>query len=392
MDYNPLSPQVQENPYPYYAELRRHAPVYWIESLQCWAISRYDDVFFVVKNPQLFSSSILLRLFLDEMDPVPETRWLIALDPPTHTRERSLVSTAFSPRTVADLETRIRTITTQMIDRVIARGDFEFVHDIAGPLPVTVIAELLGVELERRDDLKRWSDDIVSASNRSFAPEDEKRIRQSIVDLRAYFEEAIARRRKEPRYDLISALIRAEEENQTLTAIEVLSFLIMLLFAGHETTTNLLGNMVLALLNHPDELAKVRADAALIPKVVEETLRYDAPIQGLFRQATQDVVVAGMTLRAGSAVMQLYGSANHDESKFPEPERFDITRDAERHLAFGFGIHFCIGAALGRLEAKIVLETLLHRFRSLSLHGPLTHTASPFLRGVKELPLVFEAA
>lgn len=392
MDYNPLLPEVQLNPYPYYTELRRHAPVYWVESLQCWAVSRYDDVQFVVKNPQLFSSAIMVQLFLAEMDPVPETHWMIALDPPTHTRQRSLVSKAFSPRTVAELEPRIRAVTEQMLDRVIARGEFELVRDLSGPLPVIVIAELLGVEAERREDLKRWSDDVVSGSNRSFTPEDEKRVRQSIVDLRAYFEETIARRRKEPRTDLISALIRAEEENQTLTAIEILSSLIMLLLAGHETTTNLIGNMVVALLDHPEELAKVRADTTLIPQVVEETLRYEAPLQGMFRVTTQDVVVAGTTIPAGAAVMQLYGSANHDETKFPDPERFDINRETDRHLAFGFGIHFCIGAALGRLEAKIILETLLRRFRSLSPKGGLIRTSLPFLRGVKALPLLFEPA
>lgn len=301
MDYNPFLPEVKDNPYSYYAHLRRHAPVYQVEASGFWAVSRYDDVLFVLKNPQLFSSSVLIAALLGDLNPVPEAASLIASDPPVHTRLRKLVNRAFTPRIIADLEPRMREITSHLIKRVAPQGEFDLVKDLSTPLPVIVIAEMLGVEPDHREDFKRWSDDIVSAANGMLSGEERGRIRQSVDEFRAYFQEAIGARRVEPRTDLITVLVRAEEENQALTSGEVLSLTTLLLIAGNETTTNLIGNIVLALFDHPDEWAKVRADPSLIPNLVEETLRYDGPVQGIFRQATQDVELAGTTIPAGAA-------------------------------------------------------------------------------------------
>ncbi len=394
MDYNPFAPAVKENPYPYYAYLRRHAPAHRVEPFGFWAISRYQDVDYVVRNPQLFSSAALFDVMLGDLNPVPEAPSLISSDPPVHTRLRKLVNRAFTPRLIAALEPRIREITSQLIAQVTG-SEFDLITDLATPLPVIVIAEMLGVEPDRRGDFKRWSDDIVYAVNMAsggIAEEDRSRIRQSIAEFRAHFQNTIEARRREPREDLISALVRAEEEQQALTSDEILGLTTLLLIAGNETTTNLIGNAILALLDHPTELAKVRADPALVPNLVEETLRYDTPVQNIFRQTTRDVELAGTTIPAGAPLLLLYGSANRDERKFPDPDRFDVTRDTQGHLGFGYGIHYCLGAPLARLEGRVVLEALLFHLPPWSQTEDCIQRVDSFLvRGVKTLPLVFNA-
>ena len=393
MEYNPLSPEVKANPYPYYAELRRSAPVYYVESLDCWAVSRYADVNHVLRTPKLFSSEILITTLLGEMNPVPEALSLISSDPPDHTRLRKLVNKAFTPKIVKSLRPWIQEITRAQLDKVDGQDAFDLVEVLSSPLPVIIIAEMLGVEPDRQVDFKRWSNDIINAANRTYTPEGKEQIEQSIAEFRAYFETAIAERRQTPREDLITALVRAEEENQTLTPGEVLSLTVLLLIAGNETTTNLIGNMLLALLSHPDQLLKVQTDPTLIPNVIEETLRYDGPVQGIFRQSTEKVEIAGTTIPAQSLVFPLFASANHDETIFADPERFDITRTLDGHLGFGFGRHFCLGAQLARLEAEVALEELVVRYTSFSYRpAEVVHTESFFLRGLSTLPLRVHAA
>jgi cytochrome P450 len=391
MNYNPNLAEVRANLYAHYAYLREHAPVYWIESLQAWAVSRYADVVYVLKNPQLFSSSAFFDQLLGEFNPVPEIPWMITSDPPAHTRLRKLANKGFMPSMIRNLAPRVGAIATELINSIRGKREFDFVHDFSAAFPVLVIAEMLGIEPERRVDFKRWADDIVSASNRATATEaDRQRIRQSVNDARAYFEATIARRRQAPGDDIISAFVRAEEENQALTATEVLSLSILLLLGGSETTTNLLGNIIVTLLAQPADLAKVQRDPSLIPQLIEEGLRYHSPVQALFRQTTQAVEIAGTTIPANATVMPLLASANRDVRKFPDPERFDLTRNADGHVALGHGVHFCLGAPLARLEAKVALEALLQQLPPLRAAAqPVTWIDSFFVRGPKRLPLAF---
>ena len=294
MDYNPLAPEVIENPYPYYAELRNKAPVAWIEPLQAWAISRYADVDFALRNPQIFSSSEFTKQTLGDLNPVPEVPWILDMNPPDHTRLRKLVNKGFLPRLIRNLEPRVQEITRQLVASLKSQTEGDLVSALSGPLPTMVIAEMLGVEPERLDDFKRWSDEVVLGTSR---PSDEvirTRVRQSGAALRNYFERMIERRRTDPGEDVITALVRAEEEHEMLSAAEILALAVLLLLAGNETTTNLIGNAVRNLLRHPEELAKVRADRTLVPSLVEEVLRYESPVQLIPRLRQQAKITSGL--------------------------------------------------------------------------------------------------
>jgi cytochrome P450 len=294
------------------------------------------------------------------------------------------VNRGFTPRRIAALEPRIREITRRALDRI-DPGGFDLVRDLAVPLPVTVIAELLGVDPERMEDFKRWSDAIVTAISGT-TPESRERVRGQRGQFRRYFKEVIERRRREPRDDLVSVLIRAEEDLGALTPVQILGFTVLLLVAGNETTTNLLGNTMQALLRHPDQLKKVIADPALMGGLVEEGLRYDSPVQALVRSPTRDVKLRGVEIAKGSTVLVLFASANRDERQFADPDRFDVTRESRGHVAFGFGIHYCLGAALARLEARVAFEELLSRFRCFELLDERAERLDSFLiRGPKSL-------
>jgi cytochrome P450 len=390
VNYNPLSPAVQDNPYPYYVELRDKAPVAWIESMQGWAVSRYADVDFILRHPRLFSSALWNETASGDLVPVPEAPGLLSMDPPDHTRMRKLANKGFTPRLIRAMEPRVQAIVRDLMKGLAGPAEVDLVPTLSVPLPIIAIAEMLGIELERQADFKRWSDALVQSLNR---PTDEgirAEIRRNNTEFRAYMDHMIQKRRIEPRDDLITAFVQAEEERQTLTSVEILGLTVLLLGAGNETTTNLIGNAVLALLDNPEERMKVRADRANVPALVEEVLRYDSPVQVVYRQATRDVELEGGKLPAGATVLVLLGSANRDERKFPDPEHFDVTRNPQDHVGFGYGIHYCLGAPLARLSSRVALEALLFDCPPFTqVRAQVPRIAAFLVRGPKTLPLRF---
>jgi cytochrome P450 len=416
--FDPFTAEQRDDPYPSYAMLRREDPVHRIEKNGAFALSRYEDVSYVLRHPELFSSIAMMKTLaagftsgistsgmgisgeaaarLVEMMqklPIPiseafASRSLIASDPPVHGPMRSIVNRGFTPRRIASLEPRVREIARGLLDEIEQKGEFDLVKDFAIPLPVTVIAELLGVEPERTDDFKRWSDTTVAGATGSGVGLTPETLLRAFGELSTYITEVIEKRRKQPQEDLITTLTRAENGEAGLTPVEVLMFTNLLLVAGNETTTNLLGNTMLALLAHPEQLELAQREPKRIPALIEEALRYDGPIQILVREARQDVELAGVRIPAGATLMPLLASANRDEKQFPDAHRFDAARDTQGHLAFGLGIHFCLGASLARLEMKVALEELLARFaRFERVEERVEYIDSFLLRGLRRLPL-----
>ena len=389
MTYNPLGPEETRNPYPIYARMRREAPLER-SSLGFWAASRYEDVDAALRDPRRFSSAVLGDMIQTMKSHSPEAlgagETLIGTDPPAHSRLRKIVNRAFTPRRIEALEPRIRVLARELLAAPPRTGEVELMGALAVPLPVMVIAEILGIDVARRADFKRWSEEILAAIAGSPSIELRERLERSFLERAAYLEEVIESRKRQPRDDVITDLVRAQAGEEVMTEDEVANFIVLLLVAGNETTTNLIGNAILALLEHPRVLEAVRAAPSRIPALVEETLRYDSPVQLTLRRATCDVELAGVRVREGEVVALLLGSANRDEREFAKPDRFDPGRGAA-HLAFGYGTHFCLGAHLARLEARIALETLFDRFRSLELAGSVERIPSLLTRGPRSLPL-----
>jgi cytochrome P450 len=414
--FDPFSETQRENPYPAYAELRRNSPVVKVEKTGAYAVSRYADVAYVLRHPELFSSRMMMTAMASGLTsgfagtglsaadstriaelvskmPIPlgagmRGRSLIGADPPVHGPMRNLVNRGFTPRKISEIEARVRAIARDALGALDGKPDFDIVSEYFMPLPVTVISELLGVEPERSSDFKRWSDCVVALGTGGAGALGPVKVLEGMSEFINYLIDIVERRRHSPGDDLISTLIRAEEGETALTPVEVVMFTQLLLVAGNETTTNLLGNTLLALMEHPDELARVRRDPRLIPALVEEGLRYDGPIQFLFREATQDVELGDVKIPAGAMVIPLLGSANRDDAQFPHADRFDVSRNTAGHLAFGLGIHFCLGASLARLEARVALEELLPRFAHFERTEPSVRYVDSYLvRGPKHLPL-----
>ncbi|MFY0567393.1 cytochrome P450 [Archangium lansingense] len=401
----PLTPDFAANPYPYYASLREAGPVQFHETLLrgCYVLNRHEDMVAVLKNPHLFSSKLMAagttmpkELGEDALRYFLEPKSLLASEPPLHTQLRTLVSRAFTPRRVAELEPHIREISRELLEAMLAKEEFDLIADLAMPLPVIVIAEMLGVEPERRLDFKRWSDDVLLASAMQGTGKDLPRLRQSILDLHAYLESAIEQRRHTPRNDLISALVEASQsaEDGFLTPLDLMAFTRLLLIAGNETTTNLIGNGMLGLLRNPSEWERLAANPSLMPNAVEEMLRYDSPAQALIRLVTDDTEIAGHPIPRGARVLLLLGASNRDPRRFPEPDRLDVTREVQSHLSFGHGIHFCLGAPLARIEAKVVFEELFRRVRRVAFapgqESNIPWSAAFLIRGPKSLRLTAE--
>ena len=389
--YNPLSAATAQDPYPAYAKLRARDPVHRSRLLQAWVFTRYADVDAILRDHRRFSSDPRKRAASSTPRaslPRAEEPSMLFLDPPDHTRLRALVNQAFTPRAVAALEPHIRELMTTLLDAVDDPSAFDLMEAVAKPLPVIVIAEMLGIPPEDRAQFAVWSDQRARILEPTLTPEERETAEAAMRALDAYLMPIISARRADPQDDIISALAQAEEEGDRLTEREVLIMLRLLLVAGNETTTNLIGNGTLALLRHPDQLAALRGDPALIPSAVEELLRFDSPVQVDLRSALDDCDVNGFALRRGDNVVMLLGAANRDPDRFPAPDRLDVARREQNHLAFGRGIHHCLGAPLARLEGRVVLETLLERFGSLRLldDRPVFRN-SVVLRGLHALPV-----
>ncbi len=386
---NLFDPAFREDPYPFYAESRARGPVAQVDPIGAWLVTGYDAVVEVLKSPSVYSSAAmhgaLSQIETDEDDGPPPM--VITTDPPKHDRLRTLVNRGFTPGRIGRIEPRIREIAVDLFGAMDARGECDLVADLAVPVPVRVIAELLGVDPDRFEDFKRWSQAAIAIFGRPASPEVRAAANASIDELSDYIEAAAEERRVDPRQDLISVLIEKESED-ALTVDEVIGFVILMLIAGNETTTNLIGSTAIALLDNPDQLAAVQAEPALIPDLVEEALRYTSPVQLLFRQTLREVQLGGVTIPAGAIVLPSYAAANRDPARFPDPDRFDVKRNPQGHLAFGLGIHFCLGAGLARLEARVVFEELIPRLEKLQRRdSKLRWSESPFLRGPVELRL-----
>lgn len=364
-EYNLLLPETVQSPYAVYAEMRRSSPVALVKPPGFYAVSRYEDVVRVLKTPAVFSNSAYSEFSAAEVEGgATAEQSIISADPPRHTKLRSLILKAFTPKVVAQLEPRIQAISDELVDGIRGHREIELVESVTIPLPMIVIAELLGIDSEKRRDFKRWSDDMVSTASMT-GDNPEERIKVSVREFNEFIQKTISEREKEPKGDILSGLLSAELEGSKLTPVDVLSFASTLLIAGNETTTALVGNALISLTDHPEQYEAVRADRSLIPGLVEEVLRYQCPVQNIVRKTKEDAPVGGETIPSGATLMVMLGSANRDESRFPDPDKFDIRRDTKGHLAFGFDIHFCLGAALARLEAKVLLEALLTKLPQL---------------------------
>ncbi len=387
------SPEFLADPYPTYARLRDSGTPVYLEmegpTGGMWLVTRYPDVAGVLRESQI--SKDMGRL-VPPPPRMPLDATMLFQDPPEHSRLRSLANQAFTPKRVKDLEVRIEQIANDLIDHVQTQRRMDLIADYAMPLPIIVIAEMLGIPPDDRDTFRAWSNDLITGTD-AVRGTDERRHKQgeAIASLMGYFGRLIAERRSSPREDIISALIEAQEEGGRMTVEELLGTCILLLVAGHETTVNLFGNGLLALLRHPDQMALLRERPELLPSAIEEMLRFESPVQrGTFRVAIGPVEIGGRTLDAGQQISAVIGAANRDHAQFPDADRFDITRAPNRHLAFGLGIHFCLGSALARTEARIGFGRILDRLPDLRLASESPDwNQNTLIRGLHTLPLDF---
>lgn len=365
------------NPFPWFQHMRQTAPVTFDERFDSWSAFKYNDVQRVLSDYASFSSQN------GESNQGLDVS-IINLDPPRHRQLRTLATLAFTPRAVARLEGRIAEIVNEHLDLVEDQGRMDLVDDLAYPLPTIIIAEMLGVPGEDRARFRRWSNQIVGSEPRELGKSPER-------EMGEYFRQLLPERRREPKDDLISDLLAAQVNGQHLSEEELLGFCILLLVAGNETTTTLLGNTILTFDEHPEVVEELHANPSLIPNAIEEVLRYRSPIRMMFRTTLQEVELSGQTLPAGQGVVAWIASANRDEEQFPHAETFDIHRTPNRHIAFGHGIHFCLGAPLARLEARVALETMLARWTNIrrANNDPLEPLGSFILLGLKHLPVTF---
>ena len=376
--FNPLSPQLRAHPYPLYDELRRKDPVHRMRLIDGWVLTNYEDVDMVLRDHRRFGNEGRDFGYIPYIS-------MLDLDPPAHTRIRGLVSRGFTPRSVATLEPRIRQRVDELLDALEGRDRIDLIQDFAFPLPVIVIAELLGVPPEDREQFNEWSNIAALTVDPLLNETQVRRVRQAIEELFEYFDGVAAARRKDPQDDLVSVLANAEEDGERLSREDLLINLVLFLAAGNETTRNLIGNGTLALLRHPEKLQRLRDAPGLLDTAIDELLRYDSPVQVDGRIVRESLEIGGKKIRPGQRVLCILGAANRDPAAFPNPDTLDIEREAGNHLAFGRGIHYCLGAPLARLEGRIAFEALLSRYQSLALAEEPRYRDQVTLRGLEAL-------
>lgn len=385
VSYNPTSPEIRDNPYEAYRELREKDPVHRLRLLNAWLLTGYKEIDEALRDHEHFTNSQRGFAFT-------ELRTLLHTDPPTHTRLRSLILKAFTPRAVEKLEPSIRDTAERLLDDIAGKDQIDVIADIAYPLPVIVIADMLGVPPEDRDRFKVWSDDLALSVEPVLARTHTDRIRKSWDEIFEYFEGIIALRQADPKDDLISLLIAAEDQGSKLTREELLLTLLLLLVAGNETTRNMIGNGTLALLRNPEQMERLRNDRSLLESAVSEFLRYDSPVQLNGRYVFKNTVVGGKRVKAGQQLLCALGAANRDPAVYADPDRLDIARNEAKHLSFGRGIHHCLGSSLAVLEGRVVFDALLDRYPSMRLAREPEYRDRIVLRGVKELVVDVEPA
>lgn len=400
--YDPRDPATIANPFPAFAALRESAPVYWSELLGGWVLTRYDDVKLAISDRRFSADRI--RPFFEQLPSDRQAayrelgdsirRWAVFHDPPEHTRLRGVMNKAFTATAVERLAKRVQQIVDGLLDRVTSTGRMDVIADLAYPLPATVILEMLGLPLSALESIKHWSDELALFVGSSVnAPDKYSRAHESICAMNEFFHAAIIEHGRGGADNLLSSLIHARDHGKGLSDDELVATCVLLVFAGHETTTNLIGNSLVALLQHPTELARLRREPELITPAVEEFLRFDGPAASVVRIAHEDVMLHGQEIGRGDRVFAMLNAANRDPRAFPDPDRLDVGRRENRHLAFGHGIHFCVGAPLARLEARIAIATLIDRCHDMTLDTDyLEWSDSMVLRGVRNLPIQFQPA
>jgi len=398
--WDPASPEFQANPHRIWSRLRAEQPIYprlMPDGRRSWVVTRHRDCVAVLRDPdcsaQKFPNHVLNQLAADPAAPFAVIArtvlgMMLVKDDPDHGRLRGLVNKAFTPRVVSELRPRVQAITDELLDAAAARGELDAIADLGMPLPIIVIAELLGVPLEERANLKRWSDKLVTFLDGTIREKGLAEAARACVEMRAYMDRVFAERRAAPRDDLISRLIAAHELGDRLSDDELFGTVVLILAAGHETTTNLIGNGLYTLLRHPAELARLRARPGLIGSAVEELLRYEGPVALTSRNPIRDYELDGRTIAKDDELSLVLASANRDPAAFADPDRLDLSRGENRHLSFGFGAHFCLGAALARLEGQIALGSIVARFPGLKLASESVEWKPGIaLRGLVALPV-----
>ncbi|MFL5351998.1 cytochrome P450 [Archangium sp.] len=392
---NLLAPEVRANPYPVYAQLRRHAPVSQVDPLGLWAISRHEDVLYAMKNHQLFTAEGFRQAYRPEwISDYPLADSALVMDPPRHTRLRALINRAFGTSVITRIEPVVRQLAERIAAHIPEGRPVDFVEHFATPMPMGVIGELLGLSPEVHPRLMRWAEHLAHFTG--IGPHETERqaaMRATVNEVRQHFTQVLEERRRNPGDNLVTDLLRARVEGESLSDMELMGFMFLLLIGGLETTLHLMSHAAHRLHLQPELMTLLREQPALIPRFIDEVLRHEPPVHGVMRQAAEEVELRGVRVPRGARVLILLASANRDEAQFPEPDRFDLDRPGPQNLPFGHGIHFCLGSQLARMEARLSVEALLARFARLTAgDAPVQWNASLIVRGPAHLPLVAHTA